>query len=104
MALACFVHFLYTVRSTVSKKYTKQANRQKTRKYKKKHHTHTHKLSVQKHPRLGLDTYSKLRGRLAFNRRAKTPLTANPPVLFVFPTLWENGSAVFESLGSLRVL
>ena|SRR6185312_11082781 len=51
MALACFVHFLYTVRSTVSKKYTKQANRQKTRKYKKKHHTHTHKLSVQKHQR-----------------------------------------------------
>jgi hypothetical protein len=42
MALACFVHFLYTVRSTVSKKYTKQANRQKTRKYKKKApHTHT---------------------------------------------------------------
>ena len=28
---ACFVHFLYTVRSTVSKKYTKPANMQKLR-------------------------------------------------------------------------
>src|SRR5437879_2866246 len=36
---------------------------------------------------LQLDTYSKLRGRLAFYRRAKTPLTlCEPaqPVLFVF--------------------
>jgi len=62
-ALAFFVPFLfYTVfflyinieKTRYKKKHTMQ-NRltYKKRKYKKKHHTHTHKLSVQKHPRLG---------------------------------------------------